>query len=259
MDSEMVKTFLEDSSSFGFEVQVIREMKRLGLDPQHSGTYSDPSTGVFRQYDIRARQVKGDHFVLLATECKNIGEEFPLVIPCTKRESNESYHQIFRGLHGAHSSKSDRIGESKIYLAGELVGRSLEQAAPPKKSVSKTAMEVRAKFSQAQQHAIALTPEIKQQAAINGKKRAAIFPCLVVPNDRLWICQYDEGGEMVGKPKKVNRVPLFLGLSSNYQLSPAHQVCQYSFSHIEILTLAGISEFHNLVLGGSDWKNIFTL
>jgi hypothetical protein len=62
---------------------------------EHGGVYEDPVTEKARQFDIRGLLELGQiNRVRLAVECKNIRENFPLVVLTVPRSVDESYHEF---------------------------------------------------------------------------------------------------------------------------------------------------------------------
>src|SRR5258705_12145540 len=90
-----IEEYLADCADFSFELRVLKALTDLKLKCQHGGTYEDPITKKSREFDIRALMY-GDEVlrVQLSVECKNIQQNFPLVVHCLKRKENESYNEL---------------------------------------------------------------------------------------------------------------------------------------------------------------------
>ena len=86
--------YLSGYSDFSFELTILNLLRSAGLECEHGGLYEDPATSKTREFDIRAVHVNGHFRVRLAVECKNIRENFPVLIPCVPRHESESYHDI---------------------------------------------------------------------------------------------------------------------------------------------------------------------
>lgn len=91
--------YLETTSDFQFEMEVLKVCTNSSFIPEHGGTYVDFATKKDRQFDIRAwstKQQRGDqHCVLkLAIECKNLKSSFPLLVSCVPRREEECYHYV---------------------------------------------------------------------------------------------------------------------------------------------------------------------
>ena len=89
-----ISNFAEPRSYFGFELRILRLLKERGVDCEHGGTYRDPVTKKTRQFDIRGSLQEGEFELLMAVECKNIGEDFPVVGFCTPSVAEESFHEF---------------------------------------------------------------------------------------------------------------------------------------------------------------------
>ena len=87
--------FLNNYSDFSFEVEVLRLLVSCGFECEHGGSYKDPVTNKTREFDIRATIIYGTQFFLrLAVECKNLRENFPLLVSCIPRKPEEAFHEI---------------------------------------------------------------------------------------------------------------------------------------------------------------------
>lgn len=91
-----IEEYLAGQADFSFELRVLKELVDLGLICSHSGTYDDPITGKSREFDIRALLLDQEKYlrVHLSVECKNIRENFPMIVHCLKRKENESYNEL---------------------------------------------------------------------------------------------------------------------------------------------------------------------
>jgi hypothetical protein len=49
-----LQEFVENDSDFAFEMRVLVQLRALGFQCEHSGTYKDPITDKIRQFDIHA-------------------------------------------------------------------------------------------------------------------------------------------------------------------------------------------------------------
>jgi hypothetical protein len=84
--------FAANDSDFAFELRVLRQLRGLGFQCEHSGTYEDPVTGKFRQFDIRANKNFGNVQLAMAVECKNIRPYHPLLVSAVPRTEAEAFH-----------------------------------------------------------------------------------------------------------------------------------------------------------------------
>ena len=92
--------YLDETSDFAFEIEVLRELESIGcFDLSHGGTYSDPLTGKSRQYDIRATAEASTRMnILMAVECKRLRPENPLMILCLPPTEGENYHELIKPI-----------------------------------------------------------------------------------------------------------------------------------------------------------------
>jgi hypothetical protein len=114
-------------------MEVVREFaKRQNYDYLHGGTYHDRVQGVSRQFDIRA--TASDHIepsrtdvtYRLTVECKNIGENYPLLVQCVPRPTEDAFHDFAAVMEGA--TKTYRApSDGCAYFPGEHVGKDLMQ------------------------------------------------------------------------------------------------------------------------------------
>ena len=82
--SDMLE-YLTSYSDFSFELTVLKMLRELELECEHGGHYEDPVTNKSREFDIRAIKTIEQYRVRLAIECKNIRENFPILISCVPR------------------------------------------------------------------------------------------------------------------------------------------------------------------------------
>src|SRR5580700_9207711 len=86
-----ISDYLASADDFAFEREVYSVAKGLGFHTQHAALYIDPVTGKPRQFDVRASIAPGQNKVALAIECKSLTMDFPLLVSCVPRETNESF------------------------------------------------------------------------------------------------------------------------------------------------------------------------
>lgn len=253
--TEEIKKFILERSSFGFELEVVKKIRSLGFEVSHSGAYTDPSTGLNRQFDIRAQMKLSNTWIFLCIECKKISSSFPVVVACSERRSDENYHTILRSSDNPIPGNI-RIADSQLYPLGLPVGRSIEQWSNNIKS--KSPDDLWSKFNQATQHSVSITSLVCQLLKQERGRRAIIIPCVVIPDEMLWVCKFKEDGDIIEDPKQINHVSQSLALASNHQPIIGGHLYQYSFSHIELMTVSGITDFwDNRIQRKSDWTHIF--
>jgi hypothetical protein len=194
-----ISSYLETQSDFALEQLIYRSLLQRGMiEVTHGGTYADPVTKKFRQFDIRAMRVyDAEVGVSMAIECKSLTREFPLVVLRVPRPASECDHELLDvrsmpdGIFGVHRRRrTDRRG---IYRVDERVGKSATQIRRNVKKENKiesSDSETYDKWSQALSSADAL---IRQAYKAYGKHGARgrfvtfIVPILVVSDWTLWV------------------------------------------------------------------------
>src|SRR3989337_2844914 len=86
--------FVNHDSDFAFEMRVLAQLRELGFECSHSGTYRDPVTEKFRQYDIRAVKHQNQSTLALAVECKNFRPNYPILLSAVPRTLPEAFHDL---------------------------------------------------------------------------------------------------------------------------------------------------------------------
>jgi hypothetical protein len=89
--------YLNTYSDFSFELAVLKMLRERGLSCEHGGLYEDAVTKKSREFDIQAIITIQRYRVRLTIECKNIRENFPILISCMPRHEEESCHQVALG------------------------------------------------------------------------------------------------------------------------------------------------------------------
>lgn len=253
-----LKDFLKSKSDFGFELSVLKMLRDNGLQCEHGGLYVDPVTKKPRQFDIRAITTIDGYRVRFAVECKNIRENYPVLISCVPRREDESYHQF------AYVRTPDRRnvpydpsrafvinvpGAFSIYKPGKPVGKSANQVGrecDKRGSLVGNDGELFDKWSQS----LSSLAELVEKTYWDGwgespsSFRSCVFPVLVVPNERLWSVVYDEDGNVTSDPHLEERCSLFVG--KEYKMSPDPLItASIRISHMEIMTFDGLNNFLN--------------
>jgi hypothetical protein len=113
--------YLSGYSDFSFELQTLGLVRAHGLDCEHGGLYKDPITKKMREFDIRATAREGRYSVRLAIECKNIRENFPLLVSCVPRHDSESFHDValVSDEHGVLGTHTDSVPLHEQLVAAE--------------------------------------------------------------------------------------------------------------------------------------------
>lgn len=76
----------------------------------------------------------------------------------------------------------------------------------------------------------------------HGPSREAfpsVVPILVVPNDMLWVVDYDSDGNRTSTPRRERRIPFYL----DKQVSLESPKVEFRISHLEIMTVEGLMCF----------------
>ena len=155
-------SYLETTSDFQFEMEVLKVCKDSSFIPEHGGTYVDFATKKDRQFDIRAwctKQQRGDQqcVLKLAIECKNLKPSFPLLVSCVPRREEECYHYLImspikRTITGvgtasasagsSSSSSTKRVSASTVTADSVKVGATQGAAFRQDRMVGKSLAQV---------------------------------------------------------------------------------------------------------------------
>lgn len=247
--------YLNTYSDFSFELAVLKMLRESGLNCEHGGLYEDAVTKKSREFDIRAITTTQRHRVRLAIECKNIRENFPILISCVPRHEQESYHQValvgepessggFVNLtiHQSRAKTLSICGEHSMYKQGEPIGKSTVQVGRAVDGIiSVNDSELYEKWGQCLSSAVDLVERIYWDGDKQKTYQSMVIPFVVVPNDRLWIVLYDEDGNRVTEPKPSNRCSCFI--DKDYEMGTKLAGTQMWLSHVEIVTLDGMRSF----------------
>ncbi len=259
-----VLAFLESAADFSFEMRVLKQLRHLGFECEHGGTYKDPLLGKARQYDIRARRqvhldgYPNDVFSLrLAVECTNLREWAPLLVHAVQRTWEEAYHDLLvRPISTSGRLNKRRISpDQSLYRPHEWVGKRADQVVRTKDGAGfqRSDSEAWAKIDQAVSSAQALSYGVAQ----DGRTREAhsIIPVVVVPDGRLWQVGYANDGTRVEEPELVPFATYFLNREWQVQSpAPYHDQASFSVSHVELVTETGLAERVKHLTG---WKGPF--
>lgn len=256
---EDITEYLEEYSDFSFEISVLRKLTLLGFSCEHAGTYEDPITKKTREFDIRARKVLIDDGDLqfnisLSVECKNLKNNFPLVVHCMPREENECYldmiwatepHNYIPPYENAMRI-SLKNGDSP-YEKLMAVGKSCDQIGrkPQNSELIGNDGDVFDKISQAINSAYDLIEESHYAAEKNIDVITLVIPVLVVPNDRIWSVWYKRTGEIEREPTIESSLEYYIGKSWLVGNPQSEFEKRYYLSHLEIIQIDNIDEMVN--------------
>jgi len=222
-------------------------------NPSHGETYTDPVTGKARQYDFRTQISHGQYRernISLAIECKNLNPELPLVICGRERTEKESYHLCI-STDGEKSQLMKVRGANSLYKPGTFVGKSiLRLRSKDKKLCSEGDSEIYDRYSQALASSRDLILAAFQKRA--EPSYSFILPLVVVPDDSLWIAEYDDNGKP-NEPKKINCCDYFVAYKTNVGIA-------FVLTHVRFVTMTGLSDLL-ATFANSDfhvWDEIFS-
>jgi len=260
IEQKDIADYLASKDDFNFELSVFNECRKYDLPAEHGGIYRDPVTQKDRQFDIRAMATKRQRVIRLAIECKNLGENYPLVVSCVPRLLQESYHEIIISgkregdplITSMLQTKTHRFcGLYSMFPKKEIVGKSTTQVGrTPQLELIGGDSEVFDKWSQAVASACELVEKAEDDYKVIEKDNAAtlVLPVLVINDGTLWTAEYSEDGKLVGAPQKAEECTLYLGkdFSSGLGLT-------YSFSHLMVFTKSKFDLFIRKIAQDSDY------
>lgn len=247
---EDIKRFLTESSSFSFEMQVLKLLTDAGYKCNHSGTYKDPVTGTYREFDIRATKTIQKRFVAkVAVECKAI--DSPLIIHAVSRGNSEAYNEIIHSKPVNGLLNDDGIISTlnsyrftpqsmilrweqidSIYGRKELVGKSMDQLKRNGANLVSDDEKIFSKMSQAFNSCADL---INESFDVSSHKLFSIVPILVIPDEKLYTVEYDQNGDQRSDVTPCNHISYYCG--RKYITPP------YTVSHLEIVTKSHLVTF----------------
>jgi hypothetical protein len=256
-----IEQYLNNYSDFSFEVKVLKTLTSLGFNCKHSGTYEDPITKKTREFDIRAWKIsdlddKVSFRFGMAVECKNIRENFPLVVHCMPRAKSEAFNDLVWSNSPTHNltpfieyGRQIRLeDDDTIYTAGGQVGKSCDQVgrrASQNGEITSSDSDVFDKISQSLN---SMYDMLRASHYAGGRESTIIsfvLPVLVVPKDRIWAVSYDFDGNIINEPNIVSRIPYYIGKSWKFGGTPERTVW-YHISHLEIVEIDFIKELIEL-------------
>lgn len=252
-----------ETSDFQLELDVFNSLASRTIRPSLGGTYSDPVTGKDRQYDIRAEINHGICTLKLAIECKNLKENFPLLISRVPRLLSESYHEVILGRHHSFPIESGDIyrannqifhSRKPIGKAATQVGRVLQDGKQKESQIVSSDSETYEKWSQAIASANELIGSSGHSSIGTDTVNAAVvFPILVIPNETLWATDYSADGALVEPPRQVEDCTLFLGKT----VVVRH--IKYTISHLLIFTKSAFDAYLDKLQDqrSDEWEYLF--
>lgn len=247
--------YLNSYSDFSFELSVLKMLRENDIQCEHGGHYTDPVTTKSREFDIRATKTLQNFRVRMAIECKNIRDNFPILVSCIPRHEQESHHDFALvenppriPMIGAHLQPPrvkifQAIGDGSFYKAGAPIGKSTAQVGRAVDgSISTNDSELYEKWGQCLSSAHDLVKRIPSDGEDDKKSYfSTVIPFVVVPNDRLWIVTYDENGNKTSEPTQTDRCSCFI--DKDYELGTDFITYRMRLSHLEIVTFNGMLQF----------------
>lgn len=250
--------YLAGYSDFSFELTVLKMLREHEVVCDHGGHYVDPVTNKSREFDIRATKTIDKYRIRMSVECKNIRENFPILVSCVPRHVDESYHQVALVsepardssllnpfVHQSRATVLDIRGAHSLYPVGELVGKSTVQVGRAMDgSITANDSELYEKWGQCLSSLHGMTQDIYWDGDENDPLNtymSTVFPFVVVPNGRLWVASYDLDGRCVSEPTQANRCSCFIG--KDYKMGTERASSRLWVSHLEIVTIDGLRSF----------------
>ena len=192
----------------------------------------------------------------MAIECKNVREYFPVLVSCTPRHEQESYHQVAllrepekrSYASGGHMFPSRAkilsvLGDDSLYKPGEPVGKSIAQVGRhvQDSKISASNSELYEKWGQCISSADDLVRDVYSDGEDDKEMYlSAVIPFVVVPNDRLWTATYDNDGKLIDGPETTDRCSCFIG--KGYEMRKL-EGAYMKLSHVEVVTFDGMRNF----------------
>jgi hypothetical protein len=259
IDQADLDEYLKSQSDFAFEISVLNRLVSHGFECDHAGTYEDPITKKPRQFDLRAKRAFGPKLIRLAVECKNLRENYPLLISCVPRRDEESFHEVVYSVDPERVSLTDssgmscrafepqampvRIsGQSSVYEPRQPVGKSCEQVGRNNDGLIGSDSDVFNKWTQA----LSSAQDLVESAYYDGETGregvclCVVVPVVVIPDGRLWVARYDLDGAVVGPPRQKSRCPFVI--RRQYAVGGPIKRINYTISHVEFATMSGLDE-----------------
>lgn len=256
--SEDLVEYLDSYSDFSFELKVLKMLRTSDINCEHGGYYEDPVTKKSREFDIRAIKTIQQYRVRMAIECKNIRDNFPILVSCIPRHEQESYHQIaFSCPPKTNSYKiANSLGQSRattfrilqqhsFYKAGEPVGKSTAQIGRDTKGrISANDGEIYEKWGQCLSSVDDPISDMYWDGDDDKKTYySAVFPFVVLPDERLWMITYDNDGHRNSDPFPTNHCSCYINKDYEMGTTSFGTRTWLWLSHIEIVTFEGMKAF----------------
>jgi hypothetical protein len=170
-------------------------------------------------------------------ECKNVRENYPLLVSAVPRKKNEAYHDVII-IHPQRGNSTEirEIKGSSIYKGDEMVGKALAHVGVTERKGELTGddSETFARIHQAINSAEELIIEAMRDASPPFIR--VIVPVVVVPEGRLFQAEYDSTGSLTRSPYPVKQATLFLDHAWSHEKGIEGKL-YYTMTHLHIVTL----------------------
>jgi len=257
-DLHLLSQAYQQSSDLDFELRVHEYLKSVGCQSDHGGRYLDRITQKMREYDILAvppkhslnggTEVAPFYSTKLAIECKNVTQEFPVVVGVRPYEQ-----ELILGLRLRRDSRVELTGYNcGINIARmhecvarfgqdfiEHIGVEIGQVAASGKG-GKTESGLYDKWSQAIHHSVVRYGEMIADIARGSNNGDMPIWCpavLVVPDDRLFIAVRGKSGVVV---RATHGISVKVGYEFEAPFLVGHRVC---ISNYFVFTFTGLQRF----------------
>lgn len=255
ISKEDINEYLQNYSNFSFEIYALRKFISAGFSCQHAGTYEDPVTKKTREFDIRARKyIELDaalHLnICFSVECKNLRDNFPLVVHCMPRDESECYLDLIWSSDPNHYfppyQRSQRIsieGDKCPYGRLDPVGKSCDQVgrrASQNEELIGNDADVFDKISQAINSSYDLVEQGHYASEKDVDVVTLVVPVLVVPDERIWTIWYNHSGGIEQESTLASNIEYFLEKNWLVGNPPNEYQINYCLSHMEIVQLSAI-------------------
>lgn len=252
-----IAQYLSARDDFDLELFAERTLESNGWDVTHGGTYPDPVTGKFRQFDIRAKRTfSHGRNVFLCVECKSLSRENPLVVSRVARPESESYHHLIslvpRPQIGDTVPRVARCDQrtQTLYSVDARTGKSMTQISKNREGGFRTSdSDTYDRWSQALASSAPLIREIAHTTVYLQTLAICFFmPILLVSDETLWVVDYQADGTR-GPPRQENEAIYFVDRACDID-HPRYKG-RYCQTHLHIHTRVG---FERLIqkLGAPD-------
>jgi hypothetical protein len=254
-----LEEYSDKYSDFSFEMKVLNCFPDTYM-VNHGGTYEDPISGKFREFDIRAKysfNTPHTHNIYMAVEAKNIQDNFPLLISCVPRLKEEAYHDLviskFKGAHYTSYIEYGKINtvrpsKNDFYKTGEFVGKSLDQIGRKEHGENELIgndSDIYSKWSQAVNSSFELADTAFYESLDNQRKIfiSFILPIVVIPDNTLWIARYDHEGNRLGEIEKNEECQYYI--CNKFVIGDKISSEEIILTHLHIMTFSKFEQFVN--------------